>query len=175
MINRRSRATISRSSVSATPWSIASRRMGRTRPAILGQTWSTSAGLGRCRRNAQILTGAPAGASGVWAVVAWFIPVLNWWLPRQFVLDIENASAGVSQNGEQGGFGERLVRVWVAHLVVGAVALTARQGPTIPFVVVAETLTIGAAVMAICVIEHLTRLQGAALGAVAHVEPLTQA
>ncbi|MEV6740849.1 DUF4328 domain-containing protein [Streptomyces sp. NPDC051104] len=128
--------------------------------------------LGRCRRNAQILTGATVGASGVWAVVAWFIPVLNWWFPRQFVLDIERASADVSQKASKAALVNGWWAVWVAHLVVGAVALTAGQATAIPFIVAAATLTLGAAVLAICVIEHLTRLQGAVLRAAAPVEPL---
>ncbi|MFF3907813.1 DUF4328 domain-containing protein [Streptomyces sp. NPDC001848] len=51
--------------------------------------------LGRCRRNAQICSSTTVGASGVWFVMACFIPVLNWWFPRQVVLDIERASAGM--------------------------------------------------------------------------------
>ncbi|UXY23010.1 DUF4328 domain-containing protein [Streptomyces cynarae] len=141
-----------------------------TAAAVLFLVW-----LARCRRNAQILTGATVGASGVWSVVAWFIPVLNWWFPRRFVLDVERASAGVSQKASKATLVNAWWAVWVAHLVTGAVAFAVGQASAIAFVVVAETLTIGAAVLAICVIEHLTRLQGAAPGAVAHVEPLAQA
>ncbi|MGR6973863.1 DUF4328 domain-containing protein [Streptomyces cynarae] len=141
-----------------------------TAAAVLFLVW-----LARCRRYARILTGATVGASGVWAVVAWFVPVLNWWFPRQFVLDIERASAGVSQKASKAALVNAWWAVWVAHLVVGAVAFTVGQGTAIPFVVVAETLTIGAAVLAICVIEHITRLQGAALRAAAHAEPLAHA
>ncbi|POX39682.1 DUF4328 domain-containing protein, partial [Streptomyces sp. Ru72] len=129
-----------------------------TAAAVLFIVW-----LGRCRLNARVLTGATVGASGVWAVVAWFIPVVNWWFPRQFVLDIERASAGVSQKTSNAALINTWWAVWVAHLVVGAVALMAGQGSALPFVVVAEGLTVGAAVLAIWVTEHLTRLQGAVL------------
>jgi hypothetical protein len=90
--------------------------------------------LSRCRRNAEYLFGASV-APGGWAVVVWFIPVINWWVPRQIVLDIERASSGTSQ-------------------------------------VVSEGLDIAAAALAICVIERITALQGAALRTMSPVEPL---
>ncbi|MEV6740633.1 DUF4328 domain-containing protein [Streptomyces sp. NPDC051104] len=76
-----------------------------TAAAVLLLVWP-----GRCRRNAQSLTGTSVGTSGVWAVVAWFIPVINWWFPRQFVLDIERASAGASQKASNAA----LVNAWWA-------------------------------------------------------------
>nr|WP_200420546.1 DUF4328 domain-containing protein [Streptomyces sp. Y2F8-2] len=42
--------------------------------------------------------------------MAWFVPVLNWWFPRQFVLAVERASAGVSQKASKAA----LVNAWWA-------------------------------------------------------------
>jgi hypothetical protein len=131
--------------------------------------------LGRCRRNAEVLSPGTAAVNGFWAVVAWLIPLVNLWVPRQFVLDIDRASAGPSAKGRN----TALVNAWwvalVAHTVVGAVEVGAGQEATIGFIVVSAGLNTAAAVLAVCVIERLTAQQGAALRAVSPVEPLAHA
>jgi hypothetical protein len=113
--------------------------------------------------------------SGVWAVVAWLIPVGNWWFPRHVVLDIERASASASEKGRNTVLVNTWWVVWAAHTVVITVGLLVSQGATTPFIVVTEGLNIAAAVLAICVIEHITALQGAAFRATSPVEPLAHA
>jgi gamma-glutamylcysteine synthetase len=75
--------------------------------------------------------------------------LVNFWVPRQFVLDIDRASAGPSAKGRN----TALVNAWWVALVAHTAA----------------------AVLAVCVIERLTAQQGAALRAVSPVEPLAHA
>jgi hypothetical protein len=44
--------------------------------------------------------------NGFWAVVAWLIPFVNLWIPRQFVLDIDRATTGTSESGRNSVLGE---------------------------------------------------------------------
>ncbi|WP_246144658.1 DUF4328 domain-containing protein [Actinacidiphila oryziradicis] len=130
--------------------------------------------LSRCRRNAEYLFGASV-APGGWAVVVWFIPVINWWVPRQIVLDIERASSGTSQKGGDTVLVNIWWVVWAAHSAVVLVWDLIGRGTSTPVIVVSEGLDIAAAVLAICVIERITALQGAALRTMSPVEPLAHA
>jgi hypothetical protein len=129
----------------------------------------------RCRRNAEILSPGTAAVSGVWAVIAWLIPVVNWWFPRQFLLNIERASGGTSEKGHSSVLVNTWWVVWVANSGVTSVGLLVGQGNTTPFLVVSDGLYIAAAVLAVCVIGRITALQGAALRTMSPVEPLTHA
>jgi hypothetical protein len=81
----------------------------------------------RCRRTAQVLSPGAAAGSGVWAVVAWFVPVVNLWAPRLLVLDVWHASSAGDTDGETAKRrNDALVNAWwaawVGHAVITAVA-----------------------------------------------------
>ena len=128
-----------------------------TAAAVLFLVW-----LGRCRRNAEILSPGTAAVSGVWAVFAWLIPVVNLWVPRTFVVKVQRASASGAEKGPKTG----LVNTWwgflVAHTVVTAMGQGMGQGKSVPFIVLSEVLNFAAAALVICVIQHITALQSAA-------------
>ncbi|MEV6478647.1 DUF4328 domain-containing protein [Streptomyces sp. NPDC051576] len=125
-----------------------------TAAAVLFLLW-----LGRCRRNAEALAPGAVSASGVWTVVAWFIPVVNWWVPRRFVLEVERVSADVSGRPRKEALVNAWWTVWVAHSAVSVVAFSVGKGVAVPVLVVAEGLSLGAAVLVIGVVQHLTGLQ----------------
>ena len=118
----------------------------------------------RCRRNARILTPGAASQPGVWAVVAWLIPVVNLWVPRGLVLEVHRASSPGTEKGR----GEVLVNAWWAawagHTMIG-MATWFGGGTSMPLLVVTEVLNLAAAVLAMFVIQRITRLQSAALRA----------
>lgn len=131
-----------------------------TAAAVLFLVW-----LSRCRRNAQVLAPGTAAVSGAWSVFAWLIPVVNLWVPRTFVLDVQRASAGGAEKRPN----TALVNTWwvflVAHSVVTAVGTQAGQAEAVSFVVVSAGLNIASATLVISVIQHITALQRAALSA----------
>ncbi|WP_405725853.1 DUF4328 domain-containing protein [Streptomyces sp. NBC_01537] len=129
-----------------------------TAAAVLFLVW-----LSRCRRNAELLSPGTAAVSGVWAVFAWLIPVVNLWVPRAFVANVQRASAGGEGKEPKRG----LVNVWwgflVAHTVVTAMGQLMGQGKSVPFIVLSAGLNFAAAALVIRVIQHITELQSAAL------------
>jgi hypothetical protein len=120
--------------------------------------------LARARRNARLLVPGAAPVSGFWSVAAWFIPFVNWWVPRGFVLDVERAGARAAGRKS----GDLLVNAWwgawVGHMVLGSV-LQSGGGTDLALLVVAEASMIAAAVLAVLVIERVTGSQAAALSA----------
>jgi hypothetical protein len=129
----------------------------------------------RCRRNAQVLTPGPPAGSGVWAVVAWLVPVVNLWVPRRLVLDVQRASSTGATEAERD---EVLINAWwvtwVGHAVI-TVGSQGGRGTSILLLVVSQAFNLAAAVLAICVVQRITALQGAALHANPPFEPLTHA
>jgi hypothetical protein len=133
----------------------------------------------RCRRTAQVLSPGAAAGSGVWAVVAWFVPVVNLWAPRLLVLDVWHASSAGDTDGETAGrLNDALVNAWWAAWVGHAVTTAGAQlgaGTSLPLLAVSETLELVAAVLAIYVIQRITAaLQSAALQAGSPAGPLAQ-
>jgi hypothetical protein len=128
-----------------------------TLAAVLFLVW-----LGRCRRNAEILSPGAAAVNGVWAVFAWLIPVVNLWVPRAFVVNVQRASVGRAEKGPN----TALVNTWwgflVAHTVVTGMGQQMGERGSVPFIVLSEGLNVTAAVLAVRVIQHITALQGAA-------------
>ncbi|MFJ3671173.1 DUF4328 domain-containing protein [Streptomyces sp. NPDC090106] len=130
--------------------------------------------LARSRRTAQELSSQAPLPSRGWTIGAWFIPVVNFFVPRQFVLDIGRAS---SPSWEQGR-GTMLVNLWWVAWIAHALVLVAgnRLAPeSMALLVVAEALMIAAAVLLGLVIQHITALQTAAPGTTVPVAPLAQA
>ncbi|MFF4360793.1 DUF4328 domain-containing protein [Streptomyces sp. NPDC001604] len=131
-----------------------------TAAAVLFLVW-----FSRCRRNARVLSPGAASEPGVWAVVAWLIPVVNLWVPRGLVLDVHRAS---SLRTAEKGRDEILVNVWWAawagHTVT-ALASRFGGGTSMPLLVVSEALNLAAAVLVLFVIQRITGQQSAALRA----------
>ncbi|MGW1625320.1 DUF4328 domain-containing protein [Streptomyces sp. NPDC002172] len=116
--------------------------------------------LARSRRNAQELSPQAAIPSPGWMIGAWFIPVVNLFVPRRLVLDIGRAGSASWEKRET-----TLVNLWwaawVAHALVLVVASRVAPG-SMACLVVTEALMLAAAVLAGLVIERVTALQGAA-------------
>lgn len=117
--------------------------------------------LARSRRNAQELSPEVSLPSRSWTIGAWFIPGVNFVVPRRFVLDIGRASAEWEQKRDTA-----LVNLWwgawITHSVVLLVAVRAAPG-SMAFLVMAEALMIAAAVLLGLVIERITTLQSSGL------------
>ena len=130
--------------------------------------------LARSRSNAQELSPQASVPSRGWTIGAWFIPVVNFFVPRQFVLDIGRASSASWEQKRD----TTLVNLWWVAWITHAVVLVVggRVAPeSMALLVVAEALMIAAAVLLGLVIERITALQSAALDATVPVAPLTQA
>jgi len=130
--------------------------------------------LTQSRRNAQELSPGAAVPSRGRTIGMWFIPVVNLVVPRGIVLAIGRASSASWAEKRD----TTLVNVWWAAWVGHGLALTvaSRVAPgSMAFLVVEEALMIAAAVLAGLVIERITALQSAALGAAVPAEPLAQA
>jgi len=116
--------------------------------------------LARCRRNAQVLSPeAPLPGRG-WLIGAWFVPGVNFVVPRGFVLAIGRESSAAW------GRGAVLVNLWWAAWVVHAVVVTvgSRVAPgSMGFLVVSSGLMVAAAGLLGVVIQRVTGLQGAAV------------
>lgn len=128
--------------------------------------------LARSRRNAQELSPLASVPSRGRTIGAWFIPVVNLFVPRRLVLDIGRASSASWERDTT------LVNLWWAAWITHALVLVVagRVAPgSMAFLVVAEALMIAAAVLLGLVIERITALQSAALGATVPVAPLAQA
>ncbi|WP_371667238.1 DUF4328 domain-containing protein [Streptomyces sp. NBC_00289] len=129
--------------------------------------------LARSRRNAQELSPQASLPSRGWTIGAWFIPVVNFFVPRRFVLDIGRASSASWEPKRD----TTLVNLWWGAGITHALLVMAgRVAPgSMAFLVVAEALMIAAAVLLGLVIERITALQSAALGATVPAAPLAQA
>ncbi|WP_329273196.1 DUF4328 domain-containing protein [Streptomyces sp. NBC_01451] len=130
--------------------------------------------LVQSRRNATELFPLATLPSRGWTIGAWFIPVVNFFVPRRLVLDIGRASS-VSWDQKRD---TTLVNLWwgawITHSLVLVVADQAAPW-SMALLVVAEALMIAAAVLLVLVIERITTLQSTALATTVPVAPLTQA
>ncbi|MFG2133849.1 DUF4328 domain-containing protein [Streptomyces sp. NPDC048751] len=130
--------------------------------------------LARARRNAQELSPEASVPSRGWTIGAWFIPVVNFFVPRQFVLDIGRASSASWGQKRDTTLVNLWWGAWIAHAVVLVVGGRVAPG-SMALLVAAEALMIAAAVLLGLVIERITALQSAALGTTAPIAPLAQA
>jgi hypothetical protein len=130
--------------------------------------------LARSRRNAQELSPGGSVPSGGWTIGAWFIPVVNFFVPRQLILDIGRASSASWEQQRGTTLVNRWWIAWILHAVVLVVAGRVAPG-SMALLVVAETFMITAAVLLGLVIERVTAMQRTALGATVPVAPLAQA
>ncbi|MFJ1967294.1 DUF4328 domain-containing protein [Streptomyces sp. NPDC087903] len=130
--------------------------------------------LARSRRNAQELSPLASFPSRAWTIGAWFTPVVNFFVPRRFVLDIGRASSASWEEKRDTTLVNLWWVAWITHALVLTVAGRVAPG-SMAFLVVAEALMIAAAVLLGLVIERITALQSFALGSIAPVAPLAQA
>ncbi|MDT0461525.1 DUF4328 domain-containing protein [Streptomyces gibsoniae] len=130
--------------------------------------------LARSRRNAQELSPQASVPSRGWTIGAWFIPVVNFFVPRRFVLDIGRASSASWEEKRDTTLVNLWWVAWITHALVLTVASWTAPG-SMAFLVLAEALMIVAAVLLGLVIERITALQSSALGATVPVAPLAQA
>ncbi|MET7694569.1 DUF4328 domain-containing protein [Streptomyces sp. NPDC005483] len=130
--------------------------------------------LARSRRNAQELSPQASLPSRGWTIGAWFIPVVNFFVPRRFVRDIGRATSASWAPKRDTTLVNLWWIAWITHALVIMVAGRAAPGST-AFLMVAEALMLAAAVLLGLVIERITALQGAALSATVRVAPLAQA
>ncbi|WP_405860176.1 DUF4328 domain-containing protein [Streptomyces sp. NBC_01515] len=130
--------------------------------------------LTRSRRNAQELTPGAAVPSRGRTIGMWFVPLVNLVVPRGIVLAIGRASSASWEEKRDTTLVNAWWAAWVGHGLVLTVASRVAPG-SMAFVVVEEALMIAAAVLAWLVIERITALQDAALGAAVPAEPLAQA
>ncbi|MGW7243137.1 DUF4328 domain-containing protein [Streptomyces sp. NPDC054804] len=129
--------------------------------------------LGRSRRTARELSPGATLPSPGWMIGAWFIPVVNLFAPRRFVLDIGRAGSA-SWGKREATLVNLWWAAWVGHALVLIVTAQVAAG-SMASLVAAEALMIAAAVLAGLVIERVTATQGAAVRATAPVKPTAQA
>ncbi|MFD8075608.1 DUF4328 domain-containing protein [Streptomyces sp. NPDC059718] len=129
--------------------------------------------LARARHNAQALTPQASLPSRGWTIGVWFVPLVNFFVPRQVLLDIGRASSVSWQETRD----KTVVNLWWAAWLGHALALLTAghiDPASIPLVALAETFMIAAAVLVGILIERITTLQSATLGASVALSPVTQ-
>ncbi|MFJ3772821.1 DUF4328 domain-containing protein [Streptomyces sp. NPDC090075] len=126
--------------------------------------------LARSRRTAQELSPGAALPGRGWTIGAWFVPVVNLLVPRRFLLDIGRASSASWAVKRDTALVNAWWVAWIAHALVLSVA--SRVAPeSMACLVVTEALMVAAAVLMGLVIERVTALQSAELGATAPAAP----
>ncbi|MEU6344079.1 DUF4328 domain-containing protein [Streptomyces sp. NPDC046977] len=139
-----------------------------TLSAVLFLVW-----LARARRNALHLSPEAEVPTGGWVTGAWFVPLVNLFVPLQHVLAIGRASSPAWDRKRD----TTLAGLWWAGWVGHGLALTAvaQISPgSMAGLVVSEVLMAAAAVLLILVIERITALQSAALYRPAPVPTLAE-
>ncbi|MEV8538605.1 DUF4328 domain-containing protein [Streptomyces sp. NPDC051572] len=130
--------------------------------------------LAQSRRNAQELSPGASVPSRGRTIGMWFVPVVNLVVTRGIVLAIGRASSASWEEKRDTTLVNAWWAAWVGHSLVLLVASRVAPG-SMALLVVEEALMIAAAVLAGLVIERITALQSAALGATVPAEPLAQA
>ncbi|MDX2702827.1 DUF4328 domain-containing protein [Streptomyces sp. PA03-6a] len=129
--------------------------------------------LARSRRNALALSPQAPLPGGGWLIGAWFVPVVNLFVPRRFVLDIGRASSPSWNPKRDSTLVNLWWAAWIGHGIVLSLATQAAPGSR-SALAVAEALMIAAAVLLGILIERITTLQSAALGTSVPLSPVTQ-
>ncbi|MDX3237351.1 DUF4328 domain-containing protein [Streptomyces sp. ME03-5709C] len=128
----------------------------------------------RSRRNALALAPQAVLPGGGWLIGAWFVPVVNLFVPRRFVLAIGRASSPAWNPKRDSALVNLWWAAWIGHGI--ALTLTTRAAPrSRAALAVAEALMLAAAALLCLVIGRITTLQGAAFGAPASSSPVAQA
>ncbi|MFI8240221.1 DUF4328 domain-containing protein [Streptomyces sp. NPDC085866] len=119
----------------------------------------------RCRRNAELLSPGTVRGSAVWAVLAWLIPVVNLWVPRGLLLDVQRARGPGTPGRRDRVLVNAWWATWVGHALVVPVGTRLGQGTSLVLLLVAEALHLAAGALAIAVIQRITARQATALTA----------
>ncbi|MFJ7630070.1 DUF4328 domain-containing protein [Streptomyces sp. NPDC097595] len=114
--------------------------------------------LVRARRRAQDVSPRAALPSTGWTLGAWFIPIVNLFVPPRIVLSIGRASTESWRERRDTTLVNLWWGAWIAHTVLLPLG---RWGATesITVLVAAEAFIIAAAVLAVLVVERITVLQ----------------
>lgn len=114
--------------------------------------------LWRARANAELVAGPDSQRLGRgWGIGSWICPVVNFWFPYQYVVDVWRASA---PNRDDGGEGI-VLGWWVCYLaanISGRVAAY-NNGPSVA--IVSAGLDVVSALLAVLVIRRVTEWQSA--------------
>lgn len=120
----------------------------------------------RVRTNAGVFDPAEQSMRPWWAVVGWFVPLLNLWYPRRITLEIWDASRPVGARRSH-----LLVNVWwtswivsllayrLGHIQFGKDDAADEIHAAVYLVTISDALDIAAAALAILVVLRLTRMQ----------------
>ncbi|MFI6154469.1 DUF4328 domain-containing protein [Kitasatospora sp. NPDC051170] len=117
-----------------------------------------------CRRNAEVFAPGTQRHSQGFAVGAWFIPLIMWWMPRRIALDIWRAG-GPAAGTERGSGGTWLVEAWwvawLAKTIGPSAALYFLGNGFDPYSPFGQITSAVAGVLAILFIHRLTARQHA--------------
>ncbi|MFI2301931.1 DUF4328 domain-containing protein [Actinacidiphila glaucinigra] len=130
--------------------------------------------LARSRRIALTLSPQAPLPGGGWLIGAWFVPAVNLFVPRRFVLDIGRATSPSWDPKRDSTLVNLWWAAWIGHAIVLTLSAQAAPGSRAALAV-AEVLMLAAAVLVCLLVERITTLQGAALGTSVPLSPVTQA
>ncbi|MFG2306369.1 DUF4328 domain-containing protein [Actinacidiphila glaucinigra] len=130
--------------------------------------------LARSRRIALTLSPQAPLPGGGWLVGAWFVPAVNLFVPRRFVLDIGRATSPSWDPKRDSTLVNLWWAAWIGHGIVLTLSAQAAPGSRAALTVT-EVLMLAAAVLVCLLIERITTLQGAALGTSVPVSPVASA
>ncbi|MFR9789454.1 DUF4328 domain-containing protein [Streptomyces sp. MB22_4] len=128
--------------------------------------------LWRARLNAEVFEPYGHRMKRGWVIAGWFVPIVNLWFPRRVVLDVWTASVPPGARVRTTAVNAWWT-LWVVGLLVGRAA--SRQydaahtpdeiGDAARLMLFSDALDAAAAILAVLVVVHLTRMQRHRLGA----------
>ncbi|OIK28119.1 DUF4328 domain-containing protein [Streptomyces malaysiense] len=124
--------------------------------------------LWRVRANAEVFEPHGHRMKRGWAIGAWFVPIGNLWLPRRVVVDVWTASVPPGSRVRTTPVNAWWT-LWVLSLLVGRTAARqydaahgpGRLGDAARLMLFSDALDAAAAILAVVVVVHLTRMQRA--------------
>ncbi|MGW3264561.1 DUF4328 domain-containing protein [Streptomyces sp. NPDC001056] len=135
--------------------------------------------LWRARLNAEVFEPYGHRMKRGWVIAGWFVPIVNLWFPRRVVLDVWTASVPPGARVRTTAVNAWWT-LWVIGLLVGRAA--SRQydaahtpdeiGDAARLMLSSDALDAAAAMLAIVVVLHLTRMQRHRLGAFPGAAPV---
>ncbi|MFF8992864.1 DUF4328 domain-containing protein [Streptomyces sp. NPDC014983] len=135
--------------------------------------------LWRARLNAEVFEPYGHRMKRGWVIAGWFVPIVNLWFPRRVVLDVWTASVPPGARVRTTAVNAWWT-LWVIGLLVGRAA--SRQydaahtpdeiGDAARLMLFSDALDAAAAMLAIVVVLHLTRMQRHRLGAFPGAAPV---
>jgi len=115
--------------------------------------------LWQVRSNAEMVAGPASQRLGKgWAIGAWFCPVVNFWFPHQYVVDVWRASAPNRENSGEG----IVLGWWLCYLAANISGRIATYGNGVSVAFVSAGLDVASAVLVVLVIRRITDWQSVA-------------